>query len=207
MLRPLQILLIISWIMYYPERFPEVRVRNKLAQYPPMPLVITFEVNEDHPHPFYNTKFPRPLSRYGLLTQWSKDRGCAFSVLFLPLPTIFSLIRLLDICDSTQWYTCWYLVTNVVMYSPAWLLHAPISSSYNTGYQIYKKRISFTLRWCILCLWWRFGERDLFDWDFRDLRKEKCPLRSVKDNVLLLLTQLRIAIVKTLSRFFEAITA
>ena len=111
MLRPLQILLIISWIMYYPERFPEVRVRNKLAQYPPMPLVITFEVNEDHPHPFYNTKFPRPLSRYGLLTHWSKDRGCAFSVLFLPLPTIFSLIRLLDICDSTQWYTCWYLVT------------------------------------------------------------------------------------------------
>ena len=31
------------------------------------------------------------------------------------------------------------------MYSPAWLLDAPISSSYNTGYQIYKKRISFTL--------------------------------------------------------------
>ena len=70
------------------------------------------------------------------------------------------------------------------MYSPAWLLHAPISSSYNTGYQIYKKRISFYLgRWCISCLWWRFGERDLFDWDFRDLRKEKCALRSVKDNV------------------------
>ena len=111
MLRPLQILLIISWIMYYPERFPEVRVRNKLAQYPPMPLVITFEVNEDHPHPFYNTKFPRPLSQYGLLTHGSKDRGCGFSVLFLPLPTIFSLIGLLDICDNTQWYTCWYLVT------------------------------------------------------------------------------------------------
>ena len=38
-------------------------------------------------------------------------------------------------------------------------------------------------RWRITCLWGWFGEQDLFDWDFRDLRKEKCPLRSVKDNL------------------------
>ena len=178
MLRPLQILLIISWVIYYPERFPEVRVRNKLAQYPTMPLVITFEVNEDHPHPFYNTKFPRPLSRYGLLTQWSKDRGCAFSVLFLPPPTIFSFIRLPDICDSTKWYTCWYLVTMLWCTRPHDFYMHRSAHHITQGIRFTKNDLAFYLgRWCISFLWWRFGERD-----FQDLRKEKCPSRSVKDN-------------------------
>ena len=46
-------------------------------------------------------------------------------------------------------------------------------------------RLLYLGRWCISRLWWWFGERDLdlFDWDFRDLSKEKCPLRSAKNNV------------------------
>ena len=77
---------------------------------------------------------------------WSKDRGCAFSVLFLPLPTIFSLIRLLDICDSTQWYTCWYLVTMWWCTRPRdFYMHRSAQHITQKGYQIYKKRVSFTL--------------------------------------------------------------
>ena len=50
---------------------------------------------------------------------------------------LISAIVLSDIL-ADAWLQCRDVLARVT-------LHAPISSSYNTGYQIYKKQISFTL--------------------------------------------------------------
>ena len=72
---------------------------------------------------------------------------------------------------------------NVVMYSTARRLHAPISSSYNTGYQIYKKRISFTLVVDAFHVCDDDSVNEIFSTEISEICVKKCPLRSVKDNV------------------------